>query len=131
MEDYRFELLAPPKPPVVTTSIVDADTLRLRWPKVTLDIHGNLRLADGYRIYWDSSPYWTPLPGSQWVSQWEGSPPALPDPVTQDADHLGDPSMHHFYIVRAVYMDIWGNTLESADGNRQGEFEFTLVPGSP
>ena len=28
----------------------------------------------------------------------------MPDPVTQEADHLGDPSMHHFYIVRAVYM---------------------------
>ena len=131
VEDYRVELLAPPKPPVVTTSIVDADTLRLSWPKVATDIHGNPRLADGYRIYWNSSPYWTPLPGSQWMSQWEGSPPSLPNPVTQDADHLGAPSMHHFYIVRAVYTDIWGKTLESADSNRKGEFEFTLVPGSP
>ena len=77
----------------------------------------------------NSSPYWTPAPGSQWMSQWELD--GLPDPVTQDAAHLGDPSVHHFYIVRAVYVDIWGNTLESADSNREGEFEFSLVPGTP
>ena len=128
VEDYRVSITAPPMPPVVTTSIVDADTLRLSWPKVTTDTYGNTRLADGYRIYWNSSPYWTPLPGSE---TWWLPEPGLPDPVTQNADDLGAPSMHHFYIVRAVYTDIWGNALESADSNREGEFEFTLVPGSP
>ena len=129
VEDYRVEILVPPERPVVSTSIVNITTLQLSWPKVTKDVNGITHLADGYYVYLNSSPYWTPAPGSYewWLSELAG----LPDPVTKDAAHLGDPSMHHFYIVRAVYTDIWGNTLESADSNREGEFEFTLVPGSP
>ena len=129
VEDYRVEILVPPERPVVSTSIVNITTLQLSWPKVTKDVNGITHLADGYYVYLNSSPYWTPAPGSYewWLSELAG----LPDPVTKDAAHLGAPSMHHFYIVRAVYTDIWGNTLESADSNREGEFEFTLVPGSP
>ena len=122
VEDYRVEM-APPMPPVVTASIVNTTTLRLSWPKVTSDIYGNARLADGYRIYWNWSPYWTPLPGTQWTSQWE---PGLLDPVTQLAAHLGHPRVHHFYIVRAVYRDIDMNELESADSKRTGEFANTM-----
>ena len=128
VEDYRVELLAPPKPPDVSISRLNVSTLQLSWPKVMFDIYGNARQADGYRIYWNGSPYWTPAPGSQWMSLWE---PGLSDPVTQDAAHLGAPSVHHFYIVRAVYRDIDLNDIESADSNRTGEFEFSLVPGTP
>ena len=123
-----MQLLAPPQAPVVRISVPATPNLRLSWPKVTADIYGNPLLADGYRIYWDASPYWTPAPGSQWMSLWE---PALPNPVTLLAAHLGDASAHHFYVVRAVYRDLEGNAVESADSNRVGEFEFGLVPGAP
>jgi hypothetical protein len=126
VEDLLVEIMAPPKPPEVTIAILSATTLQLSWPQVTQDIHGNSRLANGYRIYRDTSPYFTP--GSPWVSQWG---PGLPNPVTKDAADLGDPVTHHFYIVRAVNMDIMGYTLESVDSVRTGEFEFVLVPGSP
>ena len=120
-----FAVVAPPEPPVVTPSRTSSTTLRLSWPKVVKDIYGNARQADGYYIYRSTTPYWTPLPDSQWKSKLE----PLPELVTQDAADLGDPSVHHFYSVRAFY--IATEILESADSNRTGEFEFWLVPGSP
>jgi hypothetical protein len=129
VEDYRVELLAQPRPPVLTASIVNITTLRLGWPKVTHDVYGNARLAGGYRVYRDFTPYFGPvLPA--WAELWESGVP-LPNPVTQNAVDLGDPSVHHFYIVRAVYRDIYMNELDSDDSNREGEFEFSLVPGTP
>jgi len=54
------------------------------------------------------SPWWGTLISTTSVNRY------------QHVGALGDPSMHHFYVVRT------GSTVSK----RVGEFEYTLVPGN-
>lgn len=87
-------------------------TARLSWPVFTD--------APAVALYRDPAPYFTPAP-----------PPyvtvLLPVVSYDDAGAVGDPAINHYYVSRAEC----ASGLASAHSNRVGEFDYTLVPGTP
>ena len=73
-----------------------------------------------YQVLEGLSPYFAPAAGALVTtlgsgSTWHGL-----------SNRLGDPDVHHFYIIRAVNC----SSLRVADAGGVGEFEFTLEPGA-
>lgn len=126
VEDYRWQIMAPPRRPVLSIAITNTTGVRLSWPQVALDIYGNTITADGYRIYRASAPY---AALSQVASVWAPFPPG--PVVWDDAGKVGDPTVNYYYTVDTVLRDIYGNEVYSRRSNEVAEFDFALTPGSP
>ncbi len=125
VEDYRVEIIAPPRRPQVSIAISGTTGVLLSWPQVTLDIYGNAITADGYHIYRATAPYamWGPA-----ASLWG----VVADPVTwDDPNKVGDPTVNYYYTVDTVLRDINGFEVYSVRSNEVAEFDFALTPGSP
>ena len=100
-------------PAATAVSISQAGTqVQLDWS----DVPG----SSEYNVYRSSNaPYFTPAPPPY---AGDVSSPWL-DP---DTTSIGDAANNYFYVVQAA--NACGDT---ADSNRVGEFDFTLVPGTP
>ncbi|MBN1922210.1 MAG: hypothetical protein JW892_13260 [Anaerolineae bacterium] len=94
-----------PDAAAVTISRLNSTDARLSWPAVTG--------VDGYHIYRDTIPYFTPS-GTPYATVTAGS--------YDDADALGDVVTNHFYVVRSACT----NGFESANSNRVGEYDYPL-----
>ena len=116
-----------PDHPAVTITALNSTDLQLSWQKVLLDACGNDGASDGYLIYRDTEPYFTPE-NETW-SQWE--PLAGPTLTQDDLGHLGDDLQNYYYVVTAVNNGADDMQLESTPSNRVGEFDFRLTPGNP
>ncbi len=126
VEDYYWEIMAPPAAPDAAIAIVNTVDVRLSWPRVDLDIYGNAITVEGYRIFRATTPY-ALLPWTN--SVWSASFPAV---VTwDDLSKVGDPSVNYYYRVTAVRRDAFTNEVSSDRSNEVGEFDYGLTPGSP
>lgn len=97
-------------PPAATTAAIS----KLNPTTASLSWNGVAGVA-GYNIYRDTYAYFTPT--------------TLYDTTTaltfDDVGALGDIDENHFYVIRAACE----NGFESADANRIGEFDYSLVTG--
>jgi hypothetical protein len=111
----RMMRFAPPDP--VTVSIAKSgNDVVLSWA------HSDA-LVDHYEVWTSADPYFLPNdPGSTKLAD---VTPVLSSGTYTHTAALGNASVHHFYVVRAV--NSFG--LTSAISNRVGEFEFDLLPG--
>ncbi len=69
-----------------------------------------------YDVHRAEAPYFAPTPSTRLATV--GQPP-----YTDDQSGLGNPLLHHFYLVQARC------GASTVDTNRVGEFDFTLTPG--
>ncbi len=126
VEDYQVQIIAPPRPPVVSIAITNTTGVRLSWPPVALDVYGNSITPDGYHIYRATAPY-----AALWhvASVWAPFPPGVI--VWDDTGKVGNPAENYYYTVDAVLSDINGYELYSVRSNEVAEFDFALTPGGP
>jgi len=94
-----------PDAATVTISRLNSTTARLSWSTVTG--------VDGYHIYRDTIPYFTPS-GMPYATVTAGP--------YDDAGALGNIATNYFYVIRSACT----NGFESANSNRVGEFDYEL-----
>lgn len=94
-----------PDAATVTISRLNSTTARLSWSTVTG--------VDGYHIYRDTIPYFTPS-GTPYATVTAGP--------YDDAGALGNIATNYFYVIRSACT----NGFESANSNRVGEFDYRI-----
>jgi len=80
-----------PKAPTHLTAVRSGNMIELRWNAVHEDIYGNPVVVDEYKVYRDTSPFFTP-DGSTYVG-------SASDTTYQDVGATGDGK--YFYVVQA------------------------------
>lgn len=78
--------------------------------------------ACSYEVHAEQTPYFAPSGAATLLHVVGQTDP----PTYVVANATGDPSVHHFYVVRAFTC----SGLTVVDSNRTGEFEFALAPGN-
>jgi uncharacterized repeat protein (TIGR01451 family) len=112
--------LSPPSAVTDLMSTMSANELHLNWSSVLTDIHGEPEALEGYIIYRDIVPYFTPSPA--------GSLATITDTFFVDTgSRAGDPGVNSYYLIQGI--DYAGNI--SSNSNRCGEIDFRLPHGSP
>ncbi len=131
--DMAFALstvLGPPQAPHVSIAVVNTTDVELSWPRVLTDIYGNPISMWGYHIYRENGPYYMPADPVNLVGQLPG--PFTIDPVIWgDAGKIGNPLINNYYFVKSATLDSANNLILSAPSNHVGEFDFSIIPGSP
>jgi len=110
---------APPKAIGDLGASRSGNDLVLSWSPITQDIMGNPISGVTYRVYRDTTPYFTPSDDNCIASNVSGT--SYTDPGT-----VGDPDTNYYYVVEAVD----ASSRLSGVSNRIGEFDFALTPGT-
>jgi len=105
-------------PPAAVTDLMASEEnheLRLRWSAITTDIYGNPETMQGYIIYRNEAPYFTP-------TSVESIGVASDTSFLDDDGGAGNLETNSFYLVQGV--DYVGNIGDNS--NRAGEIDYRL-----
>jgi len=110
-------------PPTATTGLMSSREefdILLDWTAIDTDIYGNPEAIQGYIIYRNEIPFFTPTSVE--------SIAMVTDTFFTDSDsRAGDASINSFYLIRGV--DFSGNV--GINSNRAGEIDFHLPTDDP
>jgi hypothetical protein len=112
--------LSPPSAVTDLMSTMSGMELHLNWTSVLTDIYGEPEAMEGYIIYRDTVPYFSPSAA--------GSLTTTTDTFFVDAgSRAGDPGANSFYLIQGI--DHAGNI--SSNSNRVGEIDYRLPYDNP